>query len=161
MRISRSYYLCHLLFFLSFPAVMLGQAKTWTGFGGDCIWSNPLNWSGNSIPTSADDVLLDNADLPVSYQITLPDVAVILKSIVISPSPGRNIELILPVSNTITNGLTVTGPGYGIELRAGAIFRNASGLSSGESLSIADSLMIHDGGRYINQTSDAHANIIL
>ena len=29
---------------------------------------------------------------------------------------------------------------------------NASGIASGESLSIADSLMIHDGGRYIHQT---------
>ena len=29
---------------------------------------------------------------------------------------------------------TVTGPGYGIELNAGAIFRNASGIASGESL---------------------------
>jgi hypothetical protein len=57
--------------------------------------------------------------------------------------------------------LTVTGPGYGVELRAGAIFRNASGLSSGESLSIADSLMIHDGGRYIHQTRASHANNIL
>ncbi len=79
----------------------------------------------------------------------------------ISPSPGRNIELILPVSNTIISALTVTGPGYGIELNAGAIFRNASGLSAGESLSIADSMKIYDGGRYIHQTRASHANNIL
>jgi hypothetical protein len=113
------------------------------------------------LPKSTDDVLLDNSVLPVSYQVTLPDTAVILKTILISPSPGRNIELILPVSNTILNGLTVTGPGYGIELNAGAIFRNASGLSAGESVSIADSMIIHDGGRYIHQTRTSHANNIL
>jgi len=150
-----------LLFILSLPAILVAETKTWTGFGGDTNWTDPLNWSGGSLPQSSDVVLLDNGDLPVSYQITLPDVAVILKSIVINPSPGRNIELILPISNTIINGLTVTGPGYGIELRAGAIFRNASGLSSGESISIADSMMIHDGGRYIHQTRAAHANNIL
>jgi hypothetical protein len=148
-------------FVLCFPATLSAETKSWTGFGGDAIWTNPLNWSGGSLPQSTDVVLLDNADLPVSYQVILPDAAVILRSIVISPSPGRNIELILPVSNSIVNGLTVTGPGYGIELKAGAIFRNSSGLSAGESISIADSMMIHDGGRYIHQTRAAHANNIL
>ncbi len=143
------------------PAILLAETKSWTGFGGDASWINPLNWSGSSLPKSTDDVLLDNSDLPVSYQVTLPDAAVILKSILISPSPGRNIELVLPVSNAIVNGLTVTGPGYGIELNAGAIFRNASGLSAGEALSIADSIMIHDGGRYVHQTRASHANNIL
>ncbi|MEJ0079414.1 MAG: hypothetical protein WDM78_00250 [Puia sp.] len=139
----------------------MAETKSWTGFGGDANWTNPLNWSGSSLPQPADDILLDNSDLPVSYQVTLPDTAVTLKSILISPSPGRNIELVLPVSNAIINGLTVTGPGYGIELRAGAIFRNASGLSAGEALSIADSIMIHDGGRYVHQTRASHANNIL
>lgn len=143
------------------PAILLAETKSWTGFGGDASWTNPLNWSGSSLPQATDDILLDNSDLPVSYQVTLPDAAVILKSILISPSPGRNIELVLPVSNAIVNGLTVTGPGYGIELRAGAIFRNASGLSAGEALSIADSIMIHDGGRYVHQTRASHANNIL
>ena len=151
------------LFFLNllFPAILLAETKSWTGFGGDGSWINPLNWSGNSLPKSADDVLLDNSVLPVSYQVTLPDTSIKLKTIMISPSPGRNIELILPVSNAIINALTVTGPGYGIELNAGAIFRNASGLSAGESLSIADSMIIHDGGRYIHQTRASHANNIL
>jgi hypothetical protein len=156
------HYFCWLFLFKLFcPAILLAETKSWTGFGGDANWTNPLNWSGGSLPQSTDDVLLDNGDLPVSYQVMLPDAGVILRSIVISPSPGRNIELILPVSNNIINGLTVTGPGYGIELKAGAIFRNASGLSAGESLSIADSMMIHDGGRYIHQTRAAHANNIL
>ena len=151
------------IFFLSLlsPVILLAEIKSWTGFGGDASWTNPLNWSGNSLPQPADDVLLDNSAMPVSYQVTLPDAAIVLKTILISPSPGKNIELLLPASNAIINGLTVTGPGYGIEIKAGAIFRNASGLSAGESLSIADSMMIHDGGRYIHQTRASHANNIL
>ena len=74
--------------------------------------------------------------MPVSYQVTLPDSAVVLRVNIDKSFTGRNIELILPKSNIITNAFTVTGPGYGIELKAGAIFRNASGLSSGESLSL-------------------------
>ena len=157
----KRYFLWFVFFSLISPAVLLAEIKSWTGFGGNASWTNSLNWSGNSLPQPTDDVLLDNSELPVSYQVTLPDAAVILKSILISPSPGRDIELVLPASNAIINGLTVTGPGYGIELKAGAIFRNASGLSAGESLSIADSMMIHDGGRYIHQTRASHANNIL
>ena len=81
--------------------MLSAEIKSWTGFGGDASWNNPLNWSGNSLPQSSDEVLLDNSLLPVSYQVTLPDSAVVLKSILISPSPGRNIELILPESNII------------------------------------------------------------
>lgn len=120
-----------------------------------------MNWSGGTLPQMTDDVLLDNRDMPLSFLVNLPDSAVIVRTIIINPSPGRNIELALPSTNKITNAFTVTGPGYGIELKAGAIFRNASGLSSGESLLIADSMIIHDGARYIHQTRASHANNIL
>jgi hypothetical protein len=150
-----------IIFILFFPCILLAETKTWTGYGGDARWSNPLNWSGGNLPQSTDEVLLDNRDMPVSYSVTLPDVAVVLRTILINPSPDKNIELILPATNTIANAFTVTGPGYGIELMAGAMFRNASGLSSGESLFIADSMIIHNGGRYIHQTRAAHANSIL
>ena len=133
----------------------------WTGYGGDANWSNPLNWSGSVLPQTTDDVLLDNSDMPVSYFVTLPDAIVLIRTLHISPSPGRVIELVLPSSNKITEAFTVTGPGYGIELNAGAVFRNASGLTSGESLRISDSMIIHDGGRYIHQTRASHANGIL
>src|SRR5450631_235697 len=154
--------ICRLLIFiLLYPAALMAETKNWTGFGGDENWSDPLNWSGASLPQSSDDVILDNGDLPVSYKVILPDTSVVLRTLRINPSPGRSIELVLPPTNKITNAFTVTGPGYGIELNAGAVFRNASGLSSGESLQIADSLIIHDGGRYIHQTRASHANSIL
>jgi hypothetical protein len=143
------------------PSYGNAETITWTGYGGDSNWSNPLNWSGQHLPQATDDVLLDNGDMPVSYQVLLPDVAVVLKTVLIRPSPGRNIELILPASNIVADAFSVTGPGYGIDLNAGAIFRNASGLTSGESLQIADSIIIRDGARYIHQTRASHANNIL
>jgi hypothetical protein len=146
---------------LLFPTLLKAEIKTWTGFGGDSNWSNPLNWTDMSLPRSTDDVLLDNENIPLSFVIKLPDVTVIVRTLVINPSPGRTIELILPASNLTANAFTVTGPGYGMELHDGAIFRNASGISSGESLQIADSIIIYDGGRYIHQTRSSHANNIL
>ena len=154
--------LVQVVFFTSlFPYLSNAETKTWTGYGGDTNWSNALNWSGSAIPLTGDDVLLDNREMPLSYNVLLPPTQVILKTIRIEPSPGRNIELVLPSANVQLNALTLTGPGYGIELGAGAIFRNASGLSSGESLLISDSIMIRDGGRYIHQTRASHANGIV
>jgi hypothetical protein len=149
--------------FLTFllPVFVFAETKTWTGFGGNADWSDPLNWSGAGVPLPTDDVLLDNREIPVSFQVVLPDYAVAVKTLNIEPSSGRNIELVLPPTNRLTNAFTVTGPGYGIELNAGAVFRNASGIASGESIQIADSIIIHDGGRYIHQTRASHANSIL
>ncbi len=148
-------------FILLLPNGIWAETITWTGSGGDGFWSNPLNWSGAVLPGASDDVILDNSVIPLPFQVVLPDVAVTIKTLHIQPSAGRNIELVLPASNKVTNGFTVTGPGYGIQLDAGAIFRNASGIASGESLSIADSLIIYDGARYIHQTRASHANNIL
>lgn len=146
-----------LLLLAGFPIIGLGQPKTWTGNGGDGQWSNPLNWNGGSLPAVSDDVLLDNGDLPGSYQLSLPDQAVAVRAITISPSPGNQIELTLPASNKEADGLSITGPGYGLLLNAGAIFRNSSGIASGESLHISDSIRINDGGRYIHNTRASHA----
>ena len=148
-------------FIFLLPYSILGENRSWTGSGGDANWANPMNWSGSILPGAMDDVILDNRDMPISYQVLLPDSAVIIRSLHIQPSPDKNIELILPESNKIANGFVVTGPGYGIELDAGAIFRNASGIASGESISIADSLIIHNGARYVHQTRASHANSLL
>lgn len=150
-----------IILMLFFPAFLKAEIKIWTGLGGDMNWSNPLNWADMSLPRYTDDVLLDNRNVPLSFTIMLPDVAVMVRTLVINPSPGRIIELVLPASNITTDAFTVTGPGYGIELHNGAIFRNASGISSGESIQIADSIIIYDGGRYIHQTRASHANNIL
>jgi hypothetical protein len=161
MCIRKYYIYCLSIISLFRPVNLIAETKFWTGSGGNTNWSDPQNWSGSSLPVSTDDVLFDNSDIPDSYQVTLPDGPVVVKTLLINPSPDRNIELVLPVSNKTTNAFSATGPGYGIELKAGAIFRNASGLSAGESLFIADSMIIHNGGRYIHQTRASHANSIL
>lgn len=34
-------------------------AVSWDGGGGDTLWSNPLNWSGDAVPVASDDVTID------------------------------------------------------------------------------------------------------
>lgn len=137
------------------------QTKFWDGGGGDDKWSTPANWSGNSVPGIADDVLLDNSLIVGSYIVTLPATPVTIKRLTLTPSAGNTIRLVIPSSNMATPALTASGPGYGILINNGGIFQHSSGLTSGTSLIIADSIRINNGGRYIHNTRTAHAaNIV-
>lgn len=37
----------------------LAATISWSGAGGDFLWSNPANWNGGALPTSADDVVIN------------------------------------------------------------------------------------------------------
>jgi hypothetical protein len=143
------------------PVTAFPEVRTWTGNGGDERWSNPLNWNGGGLPAASDEVILDNTGAPGTYRVILPDQAVTILALTISPSPGNQIELLLPSSNVQPDALVVTGPGYGILLNEGAVFRNSSGIASGESLHVADSIRINNGARYVHNTRASHAASIL
>jgi len=135
--------------------------KIWTGNGGDANWGNPVNWNGGTVPLSTEDVLLDNSVLTSSYLVTLPlSNSVSVKSITIAPVGPNTIELILPAVNTQIPCLTTTGPGYGILLNSGAIFRNSSAITSGINIVVSDSFRINNGGKYIHNTRASHAGNI-
>ncbi len=156
-------YMSHLFFyaisFLIFVSFDLSAQKIWSGLAGDDQWSNALNWAGNTVPEPDDEIILDNSFVQHSYIVQLPGAAaaVTVRSIHIFPGADYTIELILPVSSTRIPALVVTGPGYGLDISRGGIFRNASGASSGTPASIADSIRIRNGGRFIHNTPRAHA----
>jgi hypothetical protein len=145
-----------LLFLNSFAGI-----KTWTGAAGDGLWATPSNWSGNLVPSSNDDVLLDNSAISGNYIVSLPNTAVVIKTLSISPDPAKIIQLILPASNIMDSAFTAIGPGYGLLINKGGVFQNSSGLTSGESLNIADSIRINNGGKYVHRTRASHANSIV
>ena len=132
--------------------------KTWTGFANDGLWSSPANWSDNTVPLATDDVLLDNSNLTGSYTVILPNTAVTIKTVTITPLSVNTIQLILPSSNTIENAFTISGPGYGLTINSGGIFKNSSGVSSGTPVNIADSIKINNGGKYIQNAQGTHAS---
>lgn len=43
------------------PLTGFAATKTWTGGGGNQLWSNPANWSGGAIPMNGDDVFVTNS----------------------------------------------------------------------------------------------------
>src|SRR6476661_10232377 len=82
---------------------LCGQIK-WDGGAGDGAWNNPLNWAGDNLPISTDDVILDNSFVPGSYKVMLPtgNVAVAIKSLSIIPALPDSITLELPKTNTVS-----------------------------------------------------------
>ena len=39
-------------------SVCLAETRTWTGGANDGVWHNPANWSGEAVPSPADDTVV-------------------------------------------------------------------------------------------------------
>ena len=151
-----------LVFLISILMIdMSGYAqRKWVG-GQGTSWDNPLNWEPAGLPVITDDILLDNSRQAGDYIVTLPLTAVTVTSIAISPAATSIIKLVLPVGNMASPALTFTAAGDALLLNKGAVFQNASGLSSGQSLRIAGKVRISNGGTYVHNTRSAHANDVV
>ena len=147
-----------LFFFLPCTFSLQAQLR-WDGGGSDGQWTTAANWAGDLLPSSTDEVILDNSLVAGNYTISLPGgmEVISVRSLIIQPFGGNTIELVLPTISVASPALIVMGPGYGLTIHSGGIFRNASGISSDQSVQIADSLRINNGGRYIHQTRGTHA----
>lgn len=58
-----------LLTFVSFPfspKVALAAAVSWDGGAGNGLWESATNWSNDAVPTTSDDVTIDNAAVTLS-----------------------------------------------------------------------------------------------
>jgi hypothetical protein len=147
----------HLSFFiLLFVSLNCFSQKKWDGEAGNNQWSNAINWTGNAVPSSTDNVVLDNSLVTNNYSISLPSTAVTVKTITITPSASRTIELTLPATNTALPGLTMNGPGYSLVINSGGTFRNSSGSASGSAVRVIDSIRINNGGRYVHNSASGH-----
>jgi hypothetical protein len=147
----------HLSFFiLLFVSLTCFSQKKWDGEAGNNQWSSALNWTGNAVPTATDNVVLDNSIIPGNYSVFLPSTAVTVRTITITPSASKTIELTLPSTNSLLPGLTVTGPGYGLVINSGGTFRNSSGSGTGTTVRVTDSIRINNDGRYVHNTSSGH-----
>lgn len=152
----------HLIFIiLILFSVTAFSQKKWDGGGGNGLWSNALNWTGNTVPAASDVVVLDNSLVLGSYTVTLPNTAVSVRSILIIPTTSKTIDLILPKTNTVIPAFTATGPGYGMSINSGGTFKNSSGSSSGNAVVVADSIMISNDGKYVHNTSSSHSSNVM
>lgn len=109
---------------------------TWTNGGGDGLWSTATNWTGGSgVPTSSDDVILDNTNVPGSYTVVLNGATVgATKTLKIGYAGNVN-TITLQVSSTATPAVTFAGDGTSIDdfvIDAGGRWENTK--ASGNSI---------------------------
>jgi hypothetical protein len=125
---------------------------------------NAANWVGDKIPGAADNVILDNNNVAANYTVVLPagNISVTLRSLTISPGVNKNIEVIIPSTNTAIPAFNATGQGYSLVINNGGIFRDASGATAGGApVELEDSLRINNGGRFVHSTPRSHASIAM
>jgi len=142
---------------------------TWDGGGDGSSWNDPANWVGDAIPTSADEVVLDNSVVAGNYTVNLPGGAVTtaIAKLTITPAAGNTITLILPNTNTNNPGFNVGDAAAGTDdiiLNEGAVLRNSSGASAGTGIAVNTTangtLRINNGGRYIHNTIRANSGLV-
>ncbi len=140
----------------------LKAQKKWDGEAGDGLWSSAGNWSPDGFPSLNDSVLLDNSLDQDSYSVTLPpgSLTTALTKLAILPAHGKQVTLLIGSTNKASPALSLSNNGECLALGDGAILMNASGATSGETISMAGFLSIYNGGRYTHHTSRAHATIL-
>lgn len=78
--------------FLSLSSIdALAAAITWDGGAGTSNWNDANNWSGNAVPTSSDDVTLNNATVVTAYTVVV-NTAADVNSLVISETAGVTLK---------------------------------------------------------------------
>lgn len=160
--VNKSWILTRHIFVLSLMMLhtkFLGAQKKWDGGGGDNQWTTAANWTDDIIPVSTDDVLLDNVSLAGSYLVQLPNSAVIINTLTITPALTDSIKLLLPVTNTVIPAFSITGSG-GMVINDRGVFINSSGGSPGVAIVVIDSVKIYNGGRFVHKTSNSHASYV-
>lgn len=133
----------------------------WDGEGSDGRWSNPLNWSGNTLPSSTSTVVLNNLYVDSNYVVVLDTLAgaITIGSLEISPGVNRQIKLVIPSYNKFSPALSIVFPNS-LVLQNGGFLINSSGASSGTIINLFDSVYIFNGGRYVHNTPRAHASFV-
>ena len=159
MNVVRSF--CLLGFAISLYQSVIAQKK-WDGEAGDGFWESALNWSDDLVPLLTEDVLLDNSILLANYTVVINGTTgtVQCRSLRIAPGMLGKIVLTIPPSNINSVALSTTGTEYTIQLDSGGELVNASGAASGAVLSIADSMKIQNGARYVHRTARGNAAIM-
>ena len=167
--VSKSLFI--IITFLAFTYSIRAQ-KTWTGIGGNGLWTTASNWSGNSVPTASDDITLDNTNVSGSYTVTIPaNSAAVCGTIKIGYPGNTNTITLLFESKFVRGGGgnpagLVFGNGGGSDIDFlidnGGVFINASTATSGtnyiESAGLTDLVQVNSGGKFEQVTTESFKN---
>jgi len=96
----------------------------WTNASGDKNWHNPENWSGHQVPTNETDVILDNSQLAVPYEIIISQGLAKSRHLTLNDK----VTLTIAAADGITdNGLEVFGD---FTMKSGSVLNQNAGNNS-------------------------------
>lgn len=157
---TRIFFLNVLFVFVVFPAGYATEKK-WTGLANDGLWSSSGNWSDNQLPAPEDDVVFDNSFFAGDYSVLISGQdSIQINSLVISPGEGILITVTIDKTSARQVALNVSASLYSLVINKGGTLINASGVSSGAVINLADSLQVNNGGVYRHQTRRPHAALV-
>ena len=158
--------------------VTVTRTVRWDGGAGTTFWFDAANWSGDVVPGSDADVVLDHTFVAGSYQVrlqsretTAPTVepSVEILSLKVKPDGGEAITLEIPPLNTNGAALTITRAGpkdVALAIYENGIVVNGTGANSGSAgagLVVAGSnptMYLYNGGTYRHYTNRAHVAVL-
>ena len=151
-----------ILLFLFLINVKATAQKKWDGEGGDSLWSNPINWFPDGVPSANDDVLINNDMVLMPYTVLLLNGtnSTAVRSIKITATSNQEIVVIIPSTNTASPAIVLNSTDTALTIGAGATLTNASGAVAGNSIDLAGQFKIENGGKYIHQTARGNALLI-
>ncbi|MBM4161982.1 MAG: hypothetical protein FJ217_12910 [Ignavibacteria bacterium] len=114
-----------------------GATVTWDGGAGTTKWSDAANWSTNSLPSPADDVVLDNSSVSGSYTVDV-DASTLFSVRTLQIGYSGN-------TNTINLNITASTPE----------------LFFGDGLSGTDDLLISQGGVLQNSSTASSGDVLV
>jgi len=136
-----------------------GSTKKFDNGGGDNKWNTATNWDSDTVPTGADDVILDNTSILVAYDVNISDAGFFsCKTLTLGDaSSGNTIKLI--ITNASTIALNIAGDQTSADdfvIRNGGRFENKSTATAGNVVGTrggGNTLRVQSGGYFVHDTA--------
>ncbi len=159
-------FLAALLAALALPVPSQAATISWDGGGGDNLFSNPLNWSGDVLPAPSDDIVLPDG---ATYAVVI-DTNRTVRSLTVGASPGTGTQtLVIPTGQTLVAGLGgAVGASGVVELNGGALVGSSSAgltnqgklISTGDATNTLSLQVTNQAGATIELNGTADLNIV-
>jgi hypothetical protein len=149
------------------PSTVRAATRTWDGGGLDNLWSNPLNWSADTLPVAADTVIFDGTSTK-NVTINVPvTVAIVQVNAGYTGTITQQAGVTFSVTSSYTqssgafvggtSGISVTGA---FTVNSGGTFTSTAGtLTVTGAVTLGVGVFVHNSGTVVFSVSNVTLNL--